>query len=208
MNNFDFKAPTIPIQNTPSGNVILETNLDSIKITINTKNRWGWFVAELFQWIIVGLCGVPVLGITSLAILQEYLPKNTGFFIWGLMGCLFLYLLYKKSRETLELISNKEVIEIDHISVKVEKISRGIRLRKEYPADKIKRIILSPSDGKIPGLLRPFISNAYNEAFIIWDSRNRTKFHSFGRGIQATDARIILEKVYTKFPQYKGEILQ
>ena len=186
-------------------NIIVDHSFASIKITINTKKRWAFFVMDAFQWIFLGLCGLPILSLIAISLLQNHLPQNLHFLVWLLVGGLFLYLLYTKFMEALEFVFDKEVIEIDNFSVRIEKYGLGFSRKKEYLADNIKKITPMFSFGKTNVVLKrsPFI-NSNMSAFMMWHNRGLKRYRTFGRAVDLADAQRILEMIYTKFPQYKG----
>jgi len=196
---------TPPIQNNLSDNITIEDTLGYIKIIVKTKKRWGWLISGILEWAIVSLCALPLVGFAAVSFLQEYLPKNTNILIWIFVGGLASYLIYAKFQEVLEYVFDNEIIEIDNISVKIEKCGWIFRKKKEYPAEKIKYIMLFSFSEKGPKILRSISTSKNIDSFWILHNYGLKRFRSFGRGIAAADARIVLEKIYTKFPQYKGE---
>lgn len=92
---------------------------------------------EAFQWIVMGLCALPILSLVAIAALQNYLPQNLRFLVWLLVGGLVLYLLYVKFMEALEYIFDKEIIEIDNLSIRIEKYGSSFSNKKEYPAENV-----------------------------------------------------------------------
>ncbi len=186
-------------------NVVLDDTLNSVKVTINTQKRWMWFVMSLFQLAFVGLCALPIVGLIVISILQGYLPKNLNFLIWVFVGGLVLYLIYTQFQEALEYVFDKETIEIDNLSVKIEKYGLGFKSRKEYSADNIKKITTMFSFGGTNVVIRrsPFV-NSNMPAFMMWHNRGLKRYRSFGRAVDLADAQSILETIYSRFPQYKG----
>lgn len=120
-------------------NIIINETMDSVKIMIHTKKRWVWFVMEIFQLLVVGLCALPVLGMVVISLLQNFLPKSMNIPLWILVGGLVLYLIYLKFQEALEYIYDKEIIEIDALSVRIEKYGSRFKSIKEFPAENIKK---------------------------------------------------------------------
>lgn len=186
-------------------NVLVEGSLSSIRITINAKKRWGFFIMEAFQWIFLGLCGLPILGLLAISFVQNYLPQNLHFLVWVLVGGLILYLLYTKFRETLEYIFDKEIIEIDNMSIRIEKYGSKFNSKKEYSAENIKQITALFSFGTANVMLkRSRFMNSNMDAFIMWHNGGLKRYRTFGRAVDPADAQRIMEMVYAKFPQYKG----
>ena len=186
-------------------NVTVENILGSIKITISTQKRWFWFVMSLSQWLIMGLCALPIVGLMLFSVLQNYLPDNMKILVGVLIGGLLLYLLFTKFHEVLEYIFDKEVIEINSLSVRVEKYGLGLKNIKEYPADNIKMITTMFSfAGTNVGIRRSPFVNQNMPAFIMWHSHGVKRFRYFGRALNLSDAQGILEMVHSKYPQYKG----
>jgi hypothetical protein len=186
-------------------NIIVDDFLASVKITINTRKRWVFFAMEAFQWVIMSLCMLPVLSLIAISLLQNYLPQNFRFLVWLLVGGLVLYLLYTKLMEALEFVFDKEVIEIDNLSVRIEKYGLGFSSKKEYLADNIKKITSMFSFGSTNVALKrsPYV-NSNMPAFVMWHNRGLKRYRTFGRAVDLADAQRILETIYTKFPQYKG----
>ena len=198
-------SPNQTQNNALPDNIIVDDALNSVKITINTQKRWGWFVISLFQWVVLGLCALPFVGLILISVLQNYLPENTNILIWIFVGGLVLYLIYIKFQEALEYVFDKEIIEIDNLSVKIEKYGSGFKSRKEYSADNIKKIIAMFSFGRTNKAIRrsPFV-NSNMPAFMMWHNRGLKRYRLFGRAVDLADAQSILETIYSKFPQYKG----
>jgi len=199
---------TLPDQtqgNTLPENVVVENSLTLIRITINTQKRWGWFAMSIFQWGFIGLCFMPILGIVLISFLQNFLPKELDFLVWILVGALVLYLLYAKFQEALEYVFDREIIEIDTMSVRIEKHGLGLKSIKEYSADNIKKVTALFSFAGTSTVIKrsPFV-NQNMPVFILWHERGLKRFRYFGRGLDMADAQRILESVYTKFPQYRG----
>lgn len=186
-------------------NLIVEDLLNSVKITIYTKKRWGFFVMEVFQWIVIGLCLLPIAGLAAISFLQNYLPESFRFLVWLVVAGLVLYLLYTKFMEALEFIFDKEVIEVDHLSVRIEKYGSKFSSKKEFSAENIKGMTSMFSFGETNTVIRrsPFV-NSNMPAFMMWHNRGLKRYHAFGRAVDLADAQRILEMIYAKFPQYKG----
>lgn len=186
-------------------NIIIDDSNNSVKITINTQRRWLWFAMAFFQLVVVGLCALPIAALMAISILQNLLPKNLNFLIWILVGGLALYLIYTKFQEAIEYIFDKEIIEIDNLSIKIEKYGSGFKSKQEYSANSIKKITgLFSFGGTSVAIKRsPFI-NSNMPAFMMWHNHGLKRYRSFGRAIDLADARRILEMIYAKFPQYKG----
>ena len=186
-------------------NVVVDDTLNSVLVTIHTRKRWGWFVMSLFQLAFIGLCVLPIVGLMAISMLQDYVPRHLSFLIWVLVGGLALYLVYRQFQEALEYVFDKETIEIDNVSVKIEKCGSGFNNRKEYSADNIKKITTLFSFGTTSAVTRrsPFV-NSNVPAFAIWHHRGLRRYRSFGRAVDLADAQSILETIYRRFPQYKG----
>jgi hypothetical protein len=195
----------VQIDNAFPENITVENNLASVKITINSKKRLVLFAIEAFQWIIMGLCALPILSLIAISALQNYLPQNLHFLVWLVVGGLVLYLLYVKFMEALEYIFDKEIIEIDRLSVRIEKYGSKFSSKKEYSAENIKKITAMFSLGGRTSVLRrsPFV-NSNIPAFMMWHNRGLKRYRAFGKAVDLADAQRILEMVYVKFPQYKG----
>jgi hypothetical protein len=186
-------------------NIFVEDFLSSIKIKIITKKRWVSFALELFQWVIIGLCSLPILSLILISWLQKYLPQNLNVLVWVLVGGLVFYLLYNKMQDALEYIYDHEIIEFDINAVRIEKYGWRFKSKKEYPADNIKKITaIFTFAGQNPILKRSPFQNSNLPVFMIWHNRGLRRFRTFGRGIDLADGQRILETVYTKFPQYKN----
>jgi len=74
-------------------NIVMEDTSASVKITINTQKRWGWFALTASQWVIMSLCIVPVAGLGTIAILQYFLAPTMNIIAGIFIGGLLLYLL-------------------------------------------------------------------------------------------------------------------
>lgn len=186
-------------------NVIVDNTINSVKVTINSKKRWILFAMEAFQWVIMSLLILPIASLIVISLLQNYLPQNFRFLVWLLVGGLVLYLLYIKFWEALEFVFDKEIVEIDNLSVRIEKYGSGFSSKKEYPAENIKKITAMFSFGGTNIVLKrsPFM-NSNMPAFMMWHNRGLKRYRTFGKAIDLADAQRILEMIYSKFPQYKG----
>lgn len=186
-------------------NLTVENSLSSVNITITSKKRWILFAMEAFQWIMMGLCALPILSLVAIGALQNYLPQSLHFLIWLLVGGLVLYLLYIKFMQALEFIFDKEIIEIDSLSVRIEKYGSKFSSKKEYPAENIKKITGMFSFGSANTVLKrsPF-RNSNMPVFMMWHNHGLKRYRTFGRAVDLADAQKILEMVYARFPQYKG----
>ncbi len=82
----------------------------------------------------------------------------------------------------------------------------GFKLEKEYPAENIQKVTtLIPVIRPTKLMIRiPFVNILKAGGFIIWQSSGLKRFRFIGRGISQTDAQIVLDRVYSKFPQYKS----
>ena len=160
---------------------------------------------EAFQWVIMSLLILPIASLIVISLLQNYLPQNFRFLVWLLVGGLVLYLLYIKFWEALEFVFDKEIVEIDNLSVRIEKYGSGFSSKKEYPAENIKKITAMFSFGGTNIVLKrsPFM-NSNMPAFMMWHNRGLKRYRTFGKAIDLADAQRILEMIYSKFPQYKG----
>jgi hypothetical protein len=186
-------------------NVTVQNSLSSVKITINSKKRWVLFTMEAFQWMVIGLCFLPIAGWAVISFLQNYLPESVHFLVWLLVAGLVLYFLYVKFMEALEFVFDKEIIEIDNLSVRTEKHGLRFSSKREYPAENINKITGMFYLGGTNTVLKrsPFV-NSSMPAFVIWHNHGLRRYHSFGKAIDLADAQRILEMIYSKFPQYKG----
>jgi hypothetical protein len=194
----------LPESNFPE-NLTVEDSLSSVKITITSKKRWILFAMDAFQLIFMGLCALPILGLAIIGALQNYLPEDLHFLIWLFVGGLVLYLIYTKFMQALEFIFDKEIIEIDNLSVRIEKYGAKFSSRKEYPAENIKRITGMFSFGGTNTVLnRSPIRNSNLPVFMMWHNHGLKRYRTFGKAVDLVDAQRILELVHAKFPQYKG----
>lgn len=193
------------IDTTFPDNLTVDDLFTSVKITINSKKRWVFFAMEAFQWIIMGLCILPIAGFALISFLQDYLPQSLRFLVWVLVAGLILYLLYTKFMEVLEFVFDKEIIEIDHEAVRIEKYGLRFSSKKEYSAENIKQITgMFSFAGTNTAIKRSPFANTNMPAFMMWHNRGLKRYRTFGRAIDLSDAQRILAIVYAKFPQYKG----
>lgn len=198
-------APIIPNSTTAlPNNIAVDDSFNSIKISICAQKRWALFMMSVFQWVIFGLCALPIFGLVLFSAAQNYLPKGLNILVGIIIGGLVIYLIYTKFREVMEYIDDKEIIEIDSLSVKIETSGSGITSKKEYPAENIKMITGLFSFGEKVEIKRSRFLNSNFHALMLWHNRGLKRYHSFGRAIDAADAQTILENIYSKFPQYKG----
>jgi len=189
-------------------NLIIDETLTSVKITIHTQKRWVWFVMDILRLLGVGCCSLPIFGLMVLSAFQTNLPQVPPILSWIVVGGIvvfLIYALYGKFQEALEYVFDQEMIEIDNLSVKIEKHGSGFKSRKEYPADNIKRITTMFSFGGInTAIARSPFKNTQMPMFMIWNHRGLKRHRPFGRGVDFADAQKILEIIYRKFPQYRG----
>ena len=190
---------------TPPDNIIVEDTFNSVKITINTPKRWGWFVMALFQWVVIGFFVSPIVGLLLFLLSQKFLPESMIFLAWIFAGGLVLFIAYKEFRKILKYITEKEIIEIDNLAIKIEQHGLRFKIREEYSADNIKKITtMFSSDGtNVITKRSPFV-NSNMPAFVIWHNRGLKRHRWFGRSVDFVDAQSILETIHNKFPQYKG----
>jgi len=185
-------------------NLIVENSLDAVKITISTKERWALFAMEIFQWIVIGLCLLPITSLAVISLLQNYLLESFRFLVWLLAAGLVLYLLYIKFMEALEYVFDKEMIKIDNLSVRIEKYGSRFSSKKEYTAENMKIMAMFSFNKTNTTIKRSRFVNSNMPAFILWHNRGLKRYCTFGRAVDLADAQRILEVVYAKFPQYKG----
>lgn len=189
-----------------SRNYVFEDLFNSIRITIQTNKRWGWFLPSLFIFVMNGFCALPILGLMLAGIAQKYLPKTALSLVLFLIVALFIYILYKKLLETLEHLFDKEVVEIDDYSIKIERSGfLGFKNRRTYLAESINGIALSFPLFEQFGFLNrlPLVSPKNIGSFVIWEKHKLKAISDFGRGISQEDAQTIIESVYRKFPKYR-----
>jgi hypothetical protein len=188
-------------------NIIVDDTLTSVKIIINTKKRWGWFVLLAGQWVIMSLCIFPVVGLGTISIIQNYLPKNMNFLLWIFVGGLFLYLLYIKAQEIFEYACDKEIIDIDNHYVRITDYGLGLKRSRVFPAENIKRISTMPYIGVLnPAIRRMPFTNSNLPGFMLWHTRGLRRYRTFGRVVDHSSAQSILRTIYSKFPQYAGQV--
>jgi hypothetical protein len=117
----------------------------------------------------------------------------------------YFYVLYKKFLEAIEYVFDKEIIEIDEQSVRIERSGfLGLRARRVFLADNVKGINTTFSfPEKFNFLSRlPFTSSNIG-AFVIWHGHGMRPFYNFGRGVSQQDAQNLLDTIYRKFPKYR-----
>ena len=194
-----------PLKDTLPDNIILDETLNSVKITINTRKRWGWFALEMFRWVLIGLFALPFFGLMAIAALQGYLPEAAHIFVWIAVSGLVFCLLYIKFEQALEYVFDQEIIEVSNLSITIEKSGWVFKSRREFPADNIQRITTMFSLGGANTVLMrsPFV-NQNMPAFMLWHRRGLKRYRPFGRAVDFADAQRILEAIYIKFPQYRG----
>ena len=185
-------------------NVVMENQPSSIRIVINTKKRWGLFAMSVLPLPIM-ICVIPLAGFAVFSLLQKSLPNGLNILAGFLVAGIVLYGVYQKIQEVLEFLFDKEIIEIDNSSVRIEKYGSGFKSIKEYPADNIKKIttLFSFAGGNIVIKRSPFV-NQNMPMFILWHEHGLKRYRYFGRGLDMADAQRILESVYIKYPQYRG----
>jgi hypothetical protein len=186
-------------------NLVVEDSFASIKIIINSKKRWILFVLEAFISLVI----LPI-GFILISFLQLYLPQNLHFLVWALgVGAIF-YLLYRRFMEILEFVFDKEIIEIDHQTVRIEKYGWYFSSKKKYSAENIKKITGAFSFAGTNTIIkrssrRSSFASTNMPMFIMWHSRGLKRYRTFGKAIDPADVQRILDIVYAKFPQYIGE---
>ena len=198
-------SPAQPQESALPENIILDETLDSVKITINTQKRWVWFGLELFNWVMIGLCALPILGLMAIAALQDYLPGAAHIFVWIAVSGLVFCLLYIKFEQALEYVFDQEIIEVSNLSITIEKSGWIFKSKREYPADNIQRITTMFSLGGANTVLTrsPFV-NQNMPAFMLWHRRGLKRHRPFGRAVDFADTQRILNAIYIKFPHYRG----
>ena len=188
-----------------ANNFMVEIMIDSIKATIIGRRKWGWFFPSLFVSLFNGFCVLPLLGLFLMSAAQKYLPGIIQIIVLILLLGLYLIVLYNKLLETLEYIFDKETIEINEQSIKIERSGfLGFRTRKVYFAGNIKGFTTSFSFSERFSFLNrlPFTSSSLG-GFLIWHGRGMRPFYNFGKGVAQSDAQNLIDIVYRKYPQYR-----
>jgi hypothetical protein len=188
-----------------ANNFTVENLIDSIRVTIQGRKKYGWFLLSLFPIVFIGFCGFPILGLSLIGVVQKYLPGILQGIVLLAFLVLFIYLLYKKILEAVEYVFDKEVIEINEQSIKIERSGfLNIRIKKVYLAGKIKGLTTSFSVSDQFRFLThlPFTSNSIG-AFMVWHVHGIRPFYNFGRGVSQSDAQNFIETVYRRFPKYR-----
>ena len=117
----------------------------------------------------MGLCILPIAGFALISFLQNYLPQSFRFLVWVLVVGLVLYLLYTKFMQTLEFVFDKEIIEIDHQAVRIEKYGLRFSSKKEYSEENIKKITgMFSFAGTNTAIKRSPFANTNMPAFMMW----------------------------------------
>jgi hypothetical protein len=193
------------ILNNTASNFVVESLMTSIKVTIQGRRKWGWFLPSLFVLLLNGLCFLPILGLALVSYLQNYLPEIIQGIVLLFLFSLYLYILYKKSFETVEYLFDKEVVEINNQSITIERSGFvGLKSRKVFLAENIKGLTTSFSVSAQFGLLSrfPFTYSSIG-AFMIWRGHGMKAFYNFGKGVSQSEAQNFVNMVYMKFPKYR-----
>jgi hypothetical protein len=157
--------------------------------------------------MIMGFCVLPFVGLLLISVLQNFLPESINILVWILVGGLVLFLIYREFQKALEYVYDKEIVEFNNLSVKIENYGSGLKSKKIYPVDNIKKITtMFPSGRRNVAIKRSPFVNSNMPAFMMWHNRGLKRYRSFGRAVDFADAQNILETIYTKFPQYEGSV--
>jgi hypothetical protein len=186
-------------------NFTIEDSINSIKITIHAKKRWVLFSWNAFRFVLVALFGLPILTILFIRLLQNHLPDALSYIAGLMAGGFFVYMSILKIPEVLNDIFDLEVIEFDPSEVKIEKRGSGFSYKKVYPAENIVSVstLIPTSETVFSPKSLLFVFSGHN-MFEIRHQHGLIKLTMFGRDITISDALKILEAVYRKYPQYKG----
>lgn len=187
-------------------NLTVEDTINSVKITISTPKRWGWFVMGLLQLIVMGFVISVIFGLLLFSILRNLLPESIDFLAWIFAGVCVLIFIYQEFRKTLVYIADKEIIEIDNIAVKIGQHGSWFSVKRVYLAENIKKVttIVPSHETNVAMKRSPFI-NANMPMLVIWHNRGlRRQRLFFGRALDLIDAQTVLKTIYNKFPQYRG----
>lgn len=183
-----------------SAHIFMDELPDSLRITINNRPRSTW---RILQWMGLGFFALPLFVLAVMSIFQSHLPV-----IWRIVALLLFIglaftLVYLRFRASLETIYDREVIEIDAQSVRVELSGVGFTSRQRYLARDIDRLTSFYSLFKQPLSNSRFRKPGF-PALTLWLQRGPQRMSSFGSGLTADDAGRIIEVVHQKFPQYRG----
>jgi len=192
------------MNNYSAGNFVVESSITSIKATIHGRKKWVWFLPSLFVFLINAFCLLPILGLVIGSLAQKYLPGNIQAAVFLLLLCLYLFILYKKSFDTLEYVFDKETIEINDERITVEKSGfLGLRNKKAFLAENIRGMTTSLSTSEQFSSIShpPFLSSSLG-AFMIWQNGIKP-FYNFGKGVSQSDAQNLINTIYSRFPKYR-----
>jgi hypothetical protein len=187
------------------GDFVIDQLVDSIRVTFDSQKNWGWFIFSFISFLIYVFILLPIMGLILMGLVGKYIIGIfQNIFLVFLIG-LYLYILYKRFLDTLEFIFDKEIVEVNEQSIKIEKTGvLGIRSRKLFLAKNIKGLTTSFSmSGQFNFINRiPFFSSKVG-AFIIWHGRLIRPIYYFGKDVSQRDAQNFIDIVYRKFPIYK-----
>ena len=124
--------------------------------------------------------------------------------VWILLLGVIIYIVYIKFLEVVRYAFDKEVIEINHQIVLIEKSGLGFKSRKKFASENIKGITISYAFSKpINLLLRISFLSSEADSFILWKRHGLSKFYMFGRSLSQPEAQSIVNTILNRFPQYQ-----
>lgn len=171
-----------------------------------------WLMGWAFGEFTVG--GIIIKGILSFLFGSSEISKagasglsGAGLFMiawlafWTVGGGFALYAFFWQ-------LSGKENIEVSYDSVKIRRTILGYGKVNEYTSSQIKGLRISPvaSDNNMFG--RSSVSSFWglSGGFLVFDYGSKT--FRIGGGVDEAEARQILEKIVTRFPQYRYQVQQ
>ncbi len=204
----------MPVVNPPSGHHKVAYLGDSLEIAIPSRKQWFqtvfvafWLIGWTFGEVFVG--SILLSGIVGL--LSGKSPKPTGGeAIFGAGGGLFMlawFCLWTVGgafvwHVFLWQMAGKEVVRISHRSMLIGRQILGIRRTKEYLAEYIRDLRVSPADYSSFGWSRSARAWGLSGGLTAFDYGAKTL--RFGSGVDEAEAKQILATIQEHFPQYKS----
>jgi hypothetical protein len=176
----------------------LVDTLTGIEITWQGKKDWGRFASYAFSILL----NLVVIGIIlyyfSTGAYGELLSQTLTLVMVILLTVYMLYRLYRRLKDMTGALLAHEIIQINDQALTIRR-SGFMNIQREvaYPADKIQSI-RSMTSGVTRGLYPVFAVGG--------DTLTRYQLgvdQVFCRGIDETDAAVVLGKIHARFPHYR-----
>jgi hypothetical protein len=204
----------MPVVQPPKERHEIQDDGSSLKILIPSRKNYFamfflgfWLIGWAFGEVMVG--GMLIAGIVGLLFNSPEISKvgaaglsGGGLFmfawlaIWTAGGGFALYTFFWQ-------LAGKEIIEVGNNSIKIQRAIFGMGRVKEYLSTHIKDLRVSPlsMDNNIFGMSRATQFWGTTGGLLAFDYGAQT--FRFGGGADEAESKQVLEKIVSRFPQYR-----